>query len=98
MEDGEQPKKPDESKQKAGVGEPPAIFFNSDTQRLSFGGDRIIDVATSPSDPILGRGELQVGSVVFIGRQEDGNISLSGTTLQIVDSPTGDVQGNRIKL
>ncbi len=61
------------------------------TQKLTFAGDKLIDLTEDPEDPILGRGEVNLGAMVRIGLRTNGTVSLSDTDLRIVDSTNGDV-------
>lgn len=50
----------------------------------------MIDLTHTPFDPILNRGRIVFGPLLFVGTQPDGTIRLADTDVQILDTQTGD--------
>jgi len=91
---GEQGNLPDSSKPLAGINALTPVVYDLSHDRISLSGSPLLDVASDPTDTILGRGAVQVKPFVFIGPQENGTMHLSDTSLQIVDIPSGDLLMN----
>ncbi|EAZ88061.1 hypothetical protein [Crocosphaera chwakensis] len=84
---GKEAKKPEQSKQMGSTSPSSSLsLFDSNTNRLSFGGDTLLTVTNDPTDPIIGRGQIQIDPMLLIGVQENGTVHLSDTSLQIVDT------------
>jgi len=73
-----------------GVGDPAQVFLDSTTGQISFGGQNIFDNAADPADTIVGRGQVEISPMIWIGLQDNGSVLLSDTALTITDSVTGD--------
>ena len=91
---GEQGNLPDPSQPFAGFDALSPLVYDFSHDRISLPGASLLDVASDPTDAILGRGAIQVKPFVFIGPQENGTMHLSDTSLQIVDIASGDLLMN----